>query len=74
MIFVFFYSLYHHTNNSISTIGYLFMRGITFLSRDKLWAVTLQRVTYILLSCDLIFMCVWFFIFKEAFEVWCVML
>ena len=34
MIFVLFYSLmfplYHHTNNSISTIGYLFMRGITF--------------------------------------------
>jgi len=33
MIFVLFYSLicllYHHANNSISTIGYLFMRGVT---------------------------------------------
>src|SRR6218665_3758507 len=34
MIFVLFYSLicpmYHHANNSISTIGYLFMRGVTY--------------------------------------------
>jgi len=29
MIFVFFYSLYHHANNSISTIGYLFMGSVT---------------------------------------------
>src|SRR6218665_132124 len=33
MIFVLFYSLicplYHHANNSISTIGYLFMRSVT---------------------------------------------
>jgi len=45
MIFVLFYFLicllYHHTNNSISTIGYLFMRGITYViyrisdSRDR---------------------------------------
>ena len=35
MIFVLFYSLichlYHHANNSISTIGYLFMRGVTYM-------------------------------------------
>jgi len=34
MIFVLSYSLicplYHHANNSISTIGYLFMRGVTY--------------------------------------------
>src|SRR6218665_3603017 len=33
MIFVLFYSLicplYHHANKSISTIGYIFMRGVT---------------------------------------------
>jgi len=35
MISVLFYSLicplYPHANNSISTIGYLFMRGITYV-------------------------------------------
>jgi len=34
MIFVLFYSLicplYHHANNSISTIGYLFMCDVTY--------------------------------------------
>jgi len=35
MIFVLFYALiyplYHHGNNSISTIGYLFMHGVTYI-------------------------------------------
>jgi len=29
MIFVLFYSLYHHANSPILTIGYLFMHGVT---------------------------------------------
>jgi len=28
---IFFIPMYHHTNNSISNIGYLFMRGVTII-------------------------------------------
>jgi len=51
MIFVLFYSLicplYHHANNSISTIGYLFMCGVTYvplLSIDLIFAKMRERV------------------------------
>jgi len=44
MIFVLLYSLicplYHHTNNSILAIGYLFMRGVTF---NLLWFITTKE-------------------------------
>ena len=53
MISVLFYSLiwpvYHHANKSISTIGYLFMRGVTF---DQPWLI--RRLIALSISCRII--------------------
>ena len=54
MIFVLFYSLicplYHHANNSISMIGYLFMRGITYSVINR----CLSSIIFITLLFDII--------------------